>query len=334
MSAWAPTSEALWTELAQQPTSDRETATLPLRESRLGSPLYIALTKEGARCLLIPLHPDETAGVPISTKSISSGIRVLSGPAGLNRYLEVKCVDRQLSSRFGVIASDIAHAVNNQDGAHPSGAVSSVLSRWRLLINGSVRRFTEAQLIGLWGELHVLELLSSLTPKAAEYWRGFLNEIHDFRNGLQLIEVKTGLYSSNDFVIINGVEQLEDPLGGGLALARVRIEKDGSGRSVGDLFDAVAASWTISESTESALEEHGISRSALAAYSDSRFKLRELNLFEISEGFPRITRASFAGGSVPPGTSTLRYEVDLAMASPNVIPHAKLMARLREFVDA
>jgi len=296
--------------------------------------MYIGLTKEGFRCLLIPLHEDEEAGIPIKTKSIASRTRSLAGPSGLTRYLEVLCLERGLNSRFGVIADDIVHAVEKEDEIHPSGAVLAVLARWRLLVTGSPRRLTEPELIGLWGELYVLGLLSALNRSAADIWRGPFREIHDFRNGDQLIEVKTGLYSSHDSIIVNGVEQLEELPGCRLALARVRIEKDSDGKSVADLFSAVAISWAASELTEKALGECGISRTALMSYEDSRYSLRELSLYEVGNGFPRITRGSFASGAVPAGTSALRYEVDLSLAAGQRVPHSFISTRLQEVLNA
>lgn len=313
MSIWTPSSEVAWAALADARIGESEVRTGPLEICRGRNPLYISLSAEGHRSLLIPLLANEASARPFRTKSVTVGPRNLIGPAGLVAYLEMRCVSIDQNARFAVIADEVVNVVGASPDEPPSDIVAAALARWRNLVSAAAKRMSDAEVVGMWGELRFLLDLTAFDGHAVELWKGPLREHHDFKRDLWALEVKTSLNVGND-VTINGAEQLQEPVGGALHLLHCHIAKVGNGENLTDLLRSLMSNWHCSDETRDALESAGVSLEHFELYDHLRFTRTNLVMYAVGNEFPRITAASFLTGQVPAGTSSLKYQLDLSSA--------------------
>jgi hypothetical protein len=68
-------------------------------------------------------------------------------------------------------------------------------------------------------------------------------------------------------------------------------------------------------------------------WSSFRFSLLSLEFYSVTEGFPRLTPASFAEGEMPVGVSHFRYRVNLDFASEFRVRPAEADTALQEMVS-
>ena len=174
---------------------------------------------------------------------------------------------------------------------HPPGdAGRAALQNWReLLARPAGTPLTADALVGLFGELEVLELLLDHDGKL-EWWTGWQKDHVDFRIPGLAIEVKSTTSSEYRRVKIHGLQQLADPEDGSdLILALRRLDHSPQGRSVPDLTDSLCAKGIARSSLLECLSRVGYFESHRPQYEEIRFVSLELALREVNENHPRLT---------------------------------------------
>lgn len=178
------------------------------------------------------------------------------------------------------------------------------LESWRVLLAREQSRLSRNALLGLFGELVVLERLARKDPMAAlAAWRGPDQAPHDFqrRNAL---EVKTLSGTGAPVVGIHGLTQLDPPQGGELHLLALRIEESDEGLRVGDLIEQVAR---LGVPQQTLIARAG----AIDAADDARrLVVMESRLFLVGDDFPGI-RASRLAPERARGIDDLSYTLQL-----------------------
>lgn len=170
--------------------------------------------------------------------------------------------------------------------------------------------------VGLFGELEFLRDLISAglsTTVAVEAWKGPLNGIQDFALGTGAIEVKSTVSPSTFPVTVGSLDQLDDSLTQPLFLAGIRLSLNPSGRT---LPEQVAALSDLLHDAPMDLSIFGC-RLLHAGFFDvaaehytRRFSRTGGKILQVSEDFPRLTRAN-----VPIEIKRAHYEIDLDLIS-------------------
>jgi hypothetical protein len=167
--------------------------------------------------------------------------------------------------------------------------------------------------VGLVGEIELLANLLALgvtAPTALDAWRGPLDGIQDFTFGTGAIEVKTTSSPSGFLATIGSLEQLDDSLIRPLFIAAVRITLDPSGETLPERIGRIRVGLSgdpASLGTFGSLLLHaGFIDLAANRYSRRFSRISSSRILNVSDMFPRITRAS-----VPVEIRSARYEVDL-----------------------
>ena len=166
--------------------------------------------------------------------------------------------------------------------------------------------------IGLIGEVATLaSLITQGLPAyfAVEGWVGPEDLVQDFEIGSGAIEVKTTISSIGFPARIGSLEQLDNAVRQPLYLAGVRLLQTSTGNSLPDFVDNILS--LISDDTQALhlFSNRLISAGYFKNHADRytrRFVLSEIRLFEIGDGFPRITHAT-----VPLGVIRATYDIDL-----------------------
>lgn len=229
-------------------------------------------------------------------------------------FLDVMCQDRALDLVFAELAEEILHRI--QEGHAPLKAVTASIDDFRELLREKSRgEIPDCKIQGLVGELETLRRLATCNPAAVKAWTGPYDLRHDFRRNVHALEVKTSGRSDATRVSIHGIDQLAAPAGGTLHLAHIRVElvEDGP-LSVSRLFDSLLKLGTDEGTLKAGLEAIECSDPHAEEWNRLSYTLEGLNVYSVTDGFPRIVASSFSAGFLPQGISTLDYQVDLSHA--------------------
>lgn len=263
------------------------------------------------RHLLIPLQGRRRIPTGRIGGTLHITERALQDDDTYGRFADVVCTRRDLDDVFTGLCADVLVALE-ADGRRPYRTTLAVVNRWRQLFSSASRVLTEAQEVGLAGELLILLRLLDEYPGAVRLWSGPEGGRHDFSDGLHAIEVKSTYTTSERRTFeVHGLDQLEAPEGGRLVLAWQRFERSPRGRTVGELVAEVTRRCDDESELWLRLAQVGYRRALMDDEGALRLAPVEGRWYEVDEVFPRLTTASLRG-SVPDGLLDIRYTVDLA----------------------
>jgi hypothetical protein len=277
-------------------------------------PVLIALDASGSRHLLLPAG-EEVVHADRRSRGVAIAERTLQLTQEAVRFVDVACLDRSLALVFERLVEDVL--ARFAAGENPVRAAQNTLEQWRELLRTSTERLDAATVLGLVGELEVLERLGRTDASAAlRAWRGPRRTVHDFVSGDSAIEVKATASVDGNMVSISNVDQLDPSLVGNLHLAVVhcrvseiapslddrirRLLKQGFHRA--DLLDAVAKGGYVFESGQA---------------DDRRYEVRSLRVWRVHAEFPGIRRGDVAAERQK-GVSHIRYDLALDAAPPRL----------------
>jgi hypothetical protein len=276
--------------------------------------IRFALSTENKPRLLLPISAHErlpefpdTAGV-----SITEAVYRQSGKS--IRFIDMTCLIKDLESVFDDVANEIVTRIDHGDTC--SQALLSTLRDFQALLTGkSGTGLSDAELIGLMGELVFLRELLKVNKNAWVTWQGPLAKRHDFRSDLCTLEVKTTSRPSNYCVSINSVDQLETPSSGELHLIRMVMEySPNSNLTFNSLLNEVKELSSNPNEIVKRLKKVGIEPDTAHEWGEIPFRLESREIYRVMDNFPRITQETFLGSHLPAGVLKLRYEIDLSMA--------------------
>jgi hypothetical protein len=281
---------------------------LPVGISVGGRNVEQMLDAEGRRCVLIPTTepgPQDIASAGV--KVVNRQIRKAGAP---RHFVEIRCEVPRLADLFDDLSGEMILAAAEVPN-DPARACIGVLERWRTLLR-SIRgsKPSRSSVVGALGEMLVAEQIVKRDPRRRiDIWVGREGQRHDFRRKEIAIEVKTSSSAEGRNVTVHGVEQLSPPAGGQLFLAYLRIEHvPGGDLTVTSMISRLCALGVPAGLVHTGLDERGLPP---GTWPDEEFELREMLVYPVSEGFPRIGADSFSGGSVPSGVSRINYQIDL-----------------------
>lgn len=231
---------------------------------------------------------------------------------GARSYLVVTCLDRALERGFADLVESVLGRI--EAGEASLAAYVSAVRDFRALFTEGLRgQMDERRIRGLVAELLYLKRLVAVDRRAVQLWFGPNQDRHDFRGGLNAIEVKS-TRRVGSLVTISGLEQLAAPRGGALLLRRYVLEPSpGGAASVGALYR-----WLV---------DAGVSRGALlerfkgmecidpeaAEWNHTAFNEEGCDTFRVVEDFPRLVPSSLTS-NFPAGVSEITYRIDLGQA--------------------
>lgn len=221
------------------------------------------------------------------------------------RLLDVTCADTRLVPTFATMVGEMLDRID-VSGTTAVDELSRVLESWRLILAQQARDRGRNQVIGLFGELVILERMTRVDPvRALMAWRGKEGYRHDFY-ATNALEVKTYTTLNTPKVSIHGAYQLDPPIEGSLHLATFRVEETPTGRTIVEIVDeivklGVLRSELLGRSTENApiILDDGL-----------RLAVAEERLYEVTDDFPGV-RASRLGEDDLKGVESLRFALML-----------------------
>ena len=249
-----------------------------------------------------------------------SGKRVtvdrLSGPdIGPGRVaVLVSLRDKDCEDLFGMLCDHLLSKVRTHiDAKVAINAVVDEIDRWRRFMERHRRMLDTQAVIGLIGELAVLERLIARIGKAAAIaaWRSPQGSLRDFELPDATIEVKSFSMSAGGLVHINDPLQLEPDDGKSLFLACQEVVPVDEGAErlpdhVGRVRTAIGSDSGLTGDFERLLADSGYLPAHEPEYREG-FRLGDLRVFAVTEGFPRL-----GPSAIPLGVKNVRFALAVA----------------------
>lgn len=279
--------------------------------------VLFALDSIGRRHLLIPAAQTLRGESDQRSSGVQIVLRDLVDGGIQTTFVDIVCLKPHLDTVFDHLIDEVLDGVRS-DPARPLTVARRVLGRWRELLERSRPGvLSEQELLGLYGELYVLNELCTLTPAAIRTWRGPAAARHDFQSGSVALETKTTTSRGPAILYIHGVDQLSLPEKGQLYLVVIFAERTpNAGQSVPDLVRSVRALGVDGLELTSKLTSIGYAEEDVEEYTDITFSFRMKSVFEVDDDFPRIIRSSFVSGDLPARVSDVRYAIDVSPPIP------------------
>jgi hypothetical protein len=298
---WQERLRNAWSNLANTPPQARAYRTRTLAPN---CPLdaYAALRAiDDSPCLLIRCDaPDgslfELGGMRLSVDRDEQGT-----------LLVVSLEDRAQRDLFATLCADAVSAA----GAESAQALSRFharLNAWRRFLRDSRSGLSREEVIGLVGELIILERLLMLHGNLINSWKSPDDALHDFEQSGHALEVKTS-HGPTSRIRISTLDQLDVSGLRRLDLIHVRLFDDPEGRSLGNIIDTLSAHLPdecFRQNFANALLRRGLNPDDEAARNSLRASLRSIDTYSVDGPFPRLLRSS-----VPLAIAEASYALEL-----------------------
>ena len=234
--------------------------------------------------------------------------------------------DEQVTS----LAAYIIDAIDPQD-TESDKTVLGVLKEWKKLFVEDSSAFGYEKVVGLWGELHILNRLIDVSEeKALSIWTGPIRGSHDFAGLDSSIECKTSTNKIVKNVHISSVYQLVPPnVDGTLTLAYVQIEERArDGKSLTTFIEETAKRLTHPDVFFEKLSHLGYERNVTkTAHTEIAFALCKESHYDVAGDFPRIVPTSFTGGKIPTDVDEISYTIDLRQSDKHILNEENVQLR-------
>lgn len=278
-----------------------------------GQALRLAVGPRGEPRLLLPLEAHERYAGAEPGGALTMQVVSLALGGRTHRFLDLMCNSVDLETVFGEVVDEIVARVS--DGVGCINATQATLEDFRTLLSAKAPdQIDRNRIVGLVGELIVLNRLLDITPSAWRAWRGPGGDRHDFRNGQVSLEVKASLRSGSA-IYIHGLEQLEVPSGGELRLIHFVLEPVAGGLlSVAGLGERALSRADDPSALRELLSSMGCQDVRSSEWNSEAFRFERESLYRVDQSFPRIVPSAFIERSSLAGISEVCYQIDLSCA--------------------
>ena len=272
-----------------------------------GRDIYLGFKKPDDRRVFLLRVPQEhlpTAGVLASLRGVETFVAQLPTDAPAHGSLGLVLRETRYADIFTALVNDLAtHVAEQADDAGAVEAFSARLEKWRKFLESHSEGLSEEAQRGLYGELKFLrdQALPRCGVEGVFAWTGILRTPQDFQFPDCAVEVKTSSAKQLQTLRIANERQLDDAHLETLFLYHLSLEPlRGTGETLPQIIAALRASLPDDSDArtkfEDALLEAGYLNTHAARYGAIGYGIREENLFQVREGFPRIVESDLRGG--------------------------------------
>ncbi len=224
----------------------------------------------------------------------------------------------ELRDQFTLMTISMALRLNEVSDNSIFVEAKKELKEWSIFLKPDRKGLTREEHIGLWGELHVFsEFMLALHPltDAVNFWVGPNQKKQDFTMNNLAVETKTSLSGDGSLIRISSLDQLQK-VTDKLYLTHIFINQsseDALGKSLNDFFYLLEEK--MSDDLESLIKfQKKVGRfrnKATETQLDEKFYFLDLKIYEINDGFPKVSRQEI------PNTAVLnvKYSIDTSLLS-------------------
>jgi hypothetical protein len=324
--------DALWAELeaAHAPANGLVERRLPAAG---GCELYIAVRKPGNGRLVIARVRGPRLSANVALPPQSRGITTALTNGEDVQAVELALADPGFAGVFDVLVSDLEDTLAAP--AAPQQALDRLLGRvrvWQQFFAAADPGGLNYQTLrGLFGELWFMKehLVGSIgMDRAVAAWKGPSATDQDFQFSGSAVEVKTTGTKQPQRLKIASERQLDTTGVSALLVCHASVDvRQGGGQTMPELVSELRSYLTPPSLTSTDFEDkllaYGYSDVHSPRYAASGFTLRQWNLFEVRDDFPRIVETDLRNGV---------GEVHYSVLVDTLRPYAVGVASLREMI--
>ncbi|MGO6795700.1 PD-(D/E)XK motif protein [Rhizobium ruizarguesonis] len=303
MTSWVTLLTEAWDEVAQTAPISREYRSKVLAGNL---PLEISAGRraaDNAPCLLL--------STPLAADALFElgGVRLVTVPDGLGPLLVLSLEDTKRRDLFVKFCADLVEAAAS-DRARALDRFLDRLDAWRRFLRDRQDGLSRSDIIGLIGELLVLERTLGADPNLLPSWEAPVDGLHDFHSRGHALEIKTGLGPSPS-ITISRLDQLDSTGLRRLDLIHVKLIEAPDGRTLGDILTSIRG--TVSGGVpqfDNAVLRRGLLPDDDAARNAPRVQMRSMDCYSVADGFPRLLRTA-----LPVAITDATYTLDVRALS-------------------
>lgn len=302
------TFEELWQTLEVE-TQGLPLAGIQLRRIHPESPrdVYLGFKKpDDRRVFLLRVSQEHlpTTGVLPSLRGVEPFAAILPADAPAHGSLGLMLREIRYADIFTALVSDLAgHVARQPDDAGGVEAFLARLGKWQKFLENHSEGLSEEAQRGLYGELRFLRdhILPRLGAEGASGWTGARRTPQDFQFPGCAVEVKTSSAKQLQTLRISSERQLDGAHVEVLFLYHLSLEPlRGTGETLPQIVAAVRSLLPEGTTTrvhfEDALIEVGYLDAHAGRYAAVGYSVREENLFQVRESFPRLIESDLSDG--------------------------------------
>lgn len=328
--------EKIWQELISESSSSTSEGFLIRRilpESK--KDLFLGIEKQHKTKVFI-LNIGENTNLQLRNFPESNGILIkkisLPHESIHGDSIAVFLRDDRFSDIFSSLVADICEKLTASDSN--SGSVDILrnrLKKWQVFFEqNKPQGLSEEAVIGLFGELNFLNsyLISSTKSKSILAWKGFQNTNQDFYFPNAAVEVKTTLAREPSVIRIASERQLDKSSYPSLFIAHYSIDRsESNGMTLPVLIDEIKNKLKGDSDAENyfdtALFELGYIDAHAEKYN-SKYSVRDLSFYEVTEAFPKITE-----DMLPNGVGDVQYGISISECRHYIVEKDKVLKLIK-----
>lgn len=261
---------------------------------------------DGAPCLMLQTVPAPDALFELG------GMRLNAVPDTSGVFLVLSLEDSTRRDLFTTICADVVAASVQANSADALEQFLARLDAWRQFLRDRHDGLSRWETVGLIGELVVLEKLLLVEPDCLDTWESPRDGLHDFVRVGHALEVKSSIGPAAS-ITVSKLDQLDTTDLRRLELVHVRMVEAQDGHALGDLIVAIAdrlPDQSARRTFENAILRRGLLPGDHVARSTPRVQVRGLGCYSVTNGFPRLLRAS-----LPVAITEATYTLDVRALS-------------------
>ena len=251
-------------------------------------------------------------------------------------YIRIECLEAGLETPFALLASQVVSHLS--EGATPAKACMDAVLEFRRLVsrNGGLLP-SEDEILGLAGELLLINKLVKASQSLWQGWNGPLGSARDYSWGSIDIEAKASRMTGDSKLTVNGLDQLEPEEGRELLIHHCVLSDNPAGViHIPGLVDEIRNLISDPEQFDERLINAGYLREQMDLWLEHRFTHHGTTIYRVHNDFPRIRKSDFPEGTLPAGISKLRYDIMLSNCSEfrlSASEEEELMTSLKNLVE-
>ena len=293
--------------------------------------------------LMLEIGPIKNAWLPQGyrkprIKGVSVSLESLKQLPGSDVTLLLELQQNEAVDVFAVFVARICDELDKL--SKPELAVKEVIGlieKWKEFFSGGSDILSETRQTGLYGELYLLEYLSSAginIGKSVNAWTGSKKTSQDYEFGSTAVEVKSSAAVDASRINITNSRQLDDAGLENFFLARLLFDaRQGIEKTLPELIGRIRQS-IQDRSPEAGLDFEekligaGYNDKHVEQYKYRTYSERELMFYKVKEGFPRLLEEN-----LPEGVTRASYEVVLDVCHDYLVEPEKLIDAVRLCCD-
>ena len=299
--------------------------------------IYVALkAPERLRC--IAFHIDKNHNIDLKNWDTLKDIKLETVPDkedSKRKFLLVLLLSSEHIDIFSSLSEDLILSVETV--ASENELIDFLLTRlakWQAIFEkAGLEGLSLEKQRGLYGELFFLRRFienSNNSSNCVASWKGPENAVQDFQAGEWAVEVKTTHGKNHQKIFITSERQLDTAIVPLIYLFHLSLEiREEVGETLNEavmsIRELLSDNYQVANSFEFKLLQSGYFDSHRSIYSSSAYSIRQLRIYQITEGFPRITESQITGG-----VGDVRYSIVVSDDVPWSIRENELFNQISE----